>query len=147
MKRFLITISSLAFLTSSAMAGGNSNTGCGLGSMLIPVQDTVATQVLAVTSNGVGSQTFAITSGSLNCTKPYKIVMNDQAQRFVADNMDSIAVELAAGQGESLDTLLSLIHVEDKEAAAATLKANFSNIYSSTDVTSAEVVDGIVTVL
>lgn len=147
MKRFLITISAAALVASSAVAGGNSNTGCGLGSMLIPVQDTVATQVLAVTSNGVGSQTSAITSGSLNCTKPYKIVMNDQAQKFLADNMDSIAVEVAAGQGESLDTLLSLINVEDKAVAAATLKANFSTIYSSSDVTSAQVVDSMITAL
>ena len=143
MKKFFITVAAATLVASSAFAGGNSNTGCGLGSMIIPVQDTVATQVLAVTSNGVGSQTFAITSGSLNCTKPYKIVMNDQAQKFVADNMDSIAVEVAAGQGENLDTLLSLIKVDDKALASAKLKANFSKIYSSADVTSAQVVDNI----
>jgi len=148
MKRFLISVSVAAVVASSAVAGGNSNTGCGLGSMIIPVQDTVATQILAATTNGTsGNQTFGITSGSLNCTKPMKLVMNDQAQKFVADNMDSIAVEVAAGQGESLDTLLSLINVEDKVLAAATLKANFSTIYSSSDVTSAQVVDSIVTVL
>ena len=147
MTKLLTLVAAATLISTSAVAGGNSNTGCGLGSMIIPVQDTVATQVLAVTLNGVGSQTFAITSGSLNCTKPYKIVMNDQAQKFVADNMDSIAVEVAAGQGESLDTLLSLIEVQDKAVAAATLKANFSNIYSSSDVTSAQVVDSIVTVL
>ena len=147
MKKILTIVATATLISTSAIAGGNANTGCGLGSMIIPVQDTVTTQVLAVTSNGVGSQTFAITSGSLNCTKPYKIVMNDQAQKFVADNMDSIAVEVAAGQGESLDTLLSLIEVEDKAAAAATLKANFSTIYSSSDVTSAQVVDGMITVL
>ena len=144
MKKLFMTLTAATLVASSAFAGGNSNTGCGLGSMVFPVQDTVATQVLAVTTNGTsGNQTFGITSGSLNCTKPMKIVMNDQAQKFVADNMDSIAVEVAAGQGENLDTLLSLIKVDDKAAAAAKLKANFSKIYSSADVTSAQVVDNI----
>ncbi len=148
MKKLLMTVAAATLVASSAFAGGNSNTGCGLGSMIIPNQDTVATQILAATTNGTsGNQTFGITSGSLNCTKPMKLVMNDQAQKFVADNMDSIAVEVAAGQGENLDTLLSLINVEDKAAAAATLKANFSTIYSSADVTSAQVVDGIVDAL
>ena len=148
MKKLLTVVAAATLISTSAIAGGNSNTGCGLGSMVFPVQDTVATQILAVTTNGTsGNQTFGITSGSLNCTKPVKIVMNDQAQKFVADNMDSIAVEVAAGQGENLDTLLSLIDVEDKTVAAATLKANFSTIYSSADVTSAQVVDGIVDAL
>ena len=148
MKKILSVVAAATLISTSAIAGGNANTGCGLGSMIIPVQDTVATQVLGATTNGTsGNQTFGITSGSLNCTKPMKLVMNDQAQKFVADNMDSIAVEVAAGQGESLDTLLSLIKVEDKVAAAATLKANFSTIYSSSDVTSAQVVDSMITVL
>jgi hypothetical protein len=147
MKKLLTVVAAATLISSSAFAAGNSNTGCGLGSMLFPVQDTVATQVLAATTNSTFNQTFGITSGSLNCTKPYKIVMNDQAQKFVADNMDSIAVEVAAGQGENLDTLLSLMNVEDKVLAASTLKANFSTIYSSADVTSAQVVDGIVDAL
>ena len=148
MKKILSIVAAATLISTSAFAGGNSNTGCGLGSMVIPNQDTVAMQVLAATTNGTsGNQTFGITSGSLNCTKPMKIVMNDQAQKFVADNMDAIAVEVAAGQGENLDTLLSMMNVEDKTLAAATLKANFSSIYSSADVTSAHVVDSIVDAL
>ena len=148
MKNFLTVVAAAALISTSAFAGGNSNTGCGLGSMVIKNQDTVLMQVLAATTNGTsGNQTFGITSGSLNCTKPTKIAMNDQAQKYVASNMDSIAVEVAAGQGENLDTLLSLMHVENKTLAASKLKANFSNIYSSADVTSAQVVDGIVDAL
>ncbi len=148
MKKILSIAATATLISTSAFAGGNSNTGCGLGSMVIPNQDTVAMQVLAATTNGTsGNQTFGITSGSLNCTKPMKIVMNDQAQKFVADNMDAIAVEVAAGQGENLDTLLSMMNVKDKTLAAATLKANFSSIYSSADVTSAHVVDSIVDAL
>lgn len=147
MKKTLISASVLALslVGTSAMAAGNSNTGCGLGSMVIKNQDSVVMQVLAATTNGTsGNQTFGITSGTLGCAKPVSIAMNDKAQNFVASNMDSIAADIAAGQGESLDTLLSLINVEDKTLASATLKNNFSNIYTSASVTSAQVVDNIV---
>jgi len=148
MRKILISTVALAMLSTASFAAGNSNTGCGLGSMLIPNQDTVATQVLAATTNGTsGNQTFGITSGSLNCTKPFKLVMNDKAQRFVADNMDAIAEDVAAGKGENLDTLLSMIKVENKELAATKLKANFSTIYSSADVNSAQILDNMASVL
>ena len=148
MKKLLSVVAAATLISTSAFAGGNSNTGCGLGSMAIKNQDTLVLQLAGTFLNGLsGNQTFGITSGSLGCSKPTKIVMNDQAQKFVADNMDSIAIEVAAGEGENLDTLLSLIDVEDKAVAASTLKANFSTIYSSADVTSAQVVDGIVDAL
>ncbi len=148
MRKLLIATSAAALLSTASFAAGNTNTGCGLGSMLIPNQDTVATQVLATTTNGTfGNQTFGITSGSLNCTKPFKLVMNEKAQKFVASNMDSIAEEIAAGKGENLDTLLSMMKVEDKELAASKLKANFSKIYSSSNVDSATLIDNIATVL
>jgi len=147
-KKLLSVVAAATLISTSAFAGGNSNTGCGLGSMAIKNQDTLVLQLAGTFLNGIsGNQTFGITSGSLGCSKPTKIVMNDQAQKFVADNMDSIAIEVAAGEGENLDTLLSLIEVEDKAVAALTLKANFSTIYSSADVTSAQVVDGIVDAL
>jgi hypothetical protein len=148
MRKILISTVTLAMLSTASFAAGNSNTGCGLGSMLIPNQDTVATQVLATTTNGTfGNQTFGITSGSLNCTKPFKLVMNDKAQRFVADNMDAIAEDIAAGEGENLDTLLSMINVQNKDLAASKLKANFSSIYSSSDVTSSDILDNMASVL
>ena len=149
MKKVLLSVATMSLLVSSVYAAGNTNTGCGLGSMLIPNQDTVATQVLAAITNNAlsGNQTFGITSGSLNCTKPFKLVMNDKAQKFVASNMDSIAEEMAAGQGENLDTLLSMIKVDDRARAAAKLKANFAKIYSSENVDSATVLDNIATVL
>ena len=148
MRKILISTVTLAMLSTASFTAGNSNTGCGLGSLLIPNQDTVATQILAVTTNGTsGNQTFGITSGSLNCTKPFKLVMNDKAQRFVADNMDAIAEDVAAGEGENLDTLLSMINVQNKDLAASKLKANFSSIYSSSDVTSSDILDNMASVL
>jgi hypothetical protein len=102
-------------------------------------------QVVAVTINGIsGNQTFGITSGSVGCSKPAKLALNDQAQKFVADNMDALAIDVAAGEGENLDTFLSLVKVEDKAVASAKLKQDFAKIYSSSDVTSAQVIDNII---
>ncbi len=139
-----ILLSSIAALAFSSVAFANSNTGCGLGSLVIQNQDTVVTQVLAVTTNGTsGNQTFGITSGTLNCDKPMNFVSNDKLNTFVADNMDQLAMDISAGQGETLNTVAKLMNVQDTEAFNAKLKANFSNIYSSNNVTSASVIDSI----
>ena len=146
MKKVYVIASTL-LLTSSLSAEVHRNTGCGLGSMIIENQNTVAKQVLAATTNGTfGNQTFGITTGSLNCNKPYTVVSNEKIEKFVADNMDALAVDIATGNGENLDTLSTLMQVDDKASFSKLLKANFSKIYSSADVTSADVIDAISTI-
>ncbi len=145
MKKVIIVASTL-LLTSSLSAEVHRNTGCGLGSMIIENQNTVTKQVLAAITNGTfGNQTFGITTGTLNCNKPYTIVSNEKIEKFVADNMDALAVDIATGAGENLDTLSTLMNVADKATFSKVLKANFSKIYSSTDVTSSDVIDAIAT--
>jgi hypothetical protein len=146
MKRVILCISIVLF-TTSLSAEVHRNTGCGLGSMLIENQNTVTKQLLAaITNTTTGTQTFGITSGTMNCNKPVMLVRNEQVEKFVADNMDSLAVEIASGNGENLDTLSSLLNIKDKDAFSQKLKANFSKIYSSADVSSAQVIDAIVTI-
>ncbi len=144
----LIVATSVALLTTFASAGVNANNGCGLGSVILENQDTVLMQVLGATTNGTsGNQTFGITSGTLNCSKPTALVSNEKIENFVADNMDGLAIDIAAGQGETLETLAALMSVEDKASFNSTLKANFSKIYSKADVTSADVIDSIATII
>ncbi len=138
----------LAFgtLAISAHAERNLNTGCGLGSMIIDNQNTVAKQVVAATLNSLsGNQTFGITTGTMGCEKP-TLLVSREVETFVADNMDDLATDIAMGQGESLDTLASMMGVKDKAAFSTKLKANFDKIYASEDVTSAKVIDQIVTI-
>ena len=104
-------------------------------------------QILAVTTNGTsGNQTFGITSGTSGCTKPAKLVSNDKATKFVEANMDALAMDISNGQGESINTLATLLKVEDKAVFTAKLQNNFEKIYTNTNVTSAEVIDNIMTV-
>lgn len=147
MKKFMLA-SALAALSTTAFAGPSANTGCGLGSMVMEKQDSVVTQVLAVTTNGTfGNQTFGITSGTLGCAKPAKIVSNDKVNVFVASNMDALATDIANGQGETVDTLAVMMEVEDKAAFVAKLQANFDKIYTADSVSSADVIDNIITIM
>ena len=128
-------------LTASVYA--NENTGCGLGSIIIKNQNTVVLQVLAATTNATGSQTFGITSGTSNCDKPSNFVSNDKLNKFVSENMDELAMDISSGQGETLTTVAKLMNVEDTKAFSSKLQSNFTNIYTSENVTSANVIDSI----
>ena len=105
----LLSLLCLMLIAGSAYADRNMNTGCGLGSMVFKSQNSVLQQILAATTNGTsGNQTFGITSGTSNCDQPSNWVQNERLNRFVAENMDSLAGDIAQGQGEYLSTLATL---------------------------------------
>jgi len=147
MKKLIVSIAAVAALSSSAFAGANSQTGCGLGSMVFKTTpDSALLFCIQALLNGTsGNQTFGITSGTSGCTKA-KIVMNERAEEFVASNMDQLAKEIAMGHGESIDTLAELLSVEDKEAFALGLQTNYKGIYTSENVQMADVLDNIATI-
>lgn len=154
MKRSLVAGLTFAVLAGAAALPGmsfaayNTNVGCGLGTQLFKEigQDKILFQVLAVTTNGIlGNQTFGITSGTLECQKPTTFVRNEKLKEFVAANMDTIAQDMAAGQGESLVTLAELMEVPAQKRAEfySSLQANFGKIYSTEKANSAQVIDNI----
>lgn len=145
MKKILVSFAAAAALTTAAFAGVNSQTGCGLGSMIIKDDSSAIMLALQATTNGTSAnQTFGITSGTSGC-KMTKFVMNERAADFVASNMDQLAKEAAMGQGETVDTLAELLNIEDKAAFAASLQKNYNSIYTSSDVKMADVLDNIAT--
>ena len=142
----LLVVVAVVCLTSAAGAVDQKNTGCGLGSMFFEGQNGLSTQALAATTNGsFGNQTFGITSGTSNCEEYKTLTMNGQVNKFVADNMDSLATDIARGEGEYLDTMANLMEMSQAQRPRfyAQLQQNFSKIYSSPAVTPAEVVAGI----
>ena len=143
MKKILVSAVAVAALSTAVFAGVNSQTGCGLGSMIIKDDSTAVMLALQATTNGTSAnQTFGVTSGTSGCKKT-KLVMNERAEEFVASNMDQLAKEIAMGHGESIDTLAELLNVEDKAAFSASLQSNYNSIYSADDVKMAEVLDTI----
>ena len=145
MKKILLSVVATIAITTTAFAGVNNQTGCGLGSIIIKDDSTAIMLALQATTNGTSAnQTFGITSGTSGCKKT-KLAMNELAQEFVASNMDILAKEIAVGHGESLDTLAELLEVQDKAAFAISLQANYNAIYTSQEVQMDEVLDNIVT--
>lgn len=139
----LVTLVAAVGLTTSLYAN-NTNTGCGLGSMVIKNQNSSVLQALAATTNGTsGNQTFGISSGTSNCSQPSNFVSNDKLNQFVNENMDELAMDISAGKGETLNTVAKLMNVQDTKEFSAKLQENFSEIYSSENVTSANVIDSI----
>jgi hypothetical protein len=147
MKKILVSTVAALLVSTSVMAGGNSNTGCGLGSMLIKDQTSLGSQIVASFLNTAlsSNQLIGITIGEFGCKKATKIVSNE-VNIFVGENMDNIAMDIANGQGESLNTLATLLNVADKAAFSTKLQNNFAAIYTNDSVASAQVIDSIVTI-
>src|ERR1700688_4396659 len=101
-----------SLLPTMAMATGNHPmAGCGLGYLLLGNKDnTQVTQILGATTNGTfGSQTFGISSGTSGCTADGAVKLARATEVFVDVNLDSIRQEMAAGKGEYVTTLASLL--------------------------------------
>ncbi|MFP4030555.1 MAG: DUF3015 family protein [Desulfococcaceae bacterium] len=149
MKKLLVAFAILAMTAAPALAVPPSNCGCGIGTMVFEGQDGLASQVLAATTNGIfGNQTFGISTGTLGCDRPAAFVQNEEVNRFVSENMDNLAVDIATGQGESLDALSEMIRVpsEKRTNFNAALQANFETIYPTPQVTHDHVVEQIAAV-
>lgn len=147
MKKIFVVLVVVALVTlgASAAMANQMNTGCGLGTVIFPNADNLVMELLVTCTNGtLGNQTFGMTTGTLNCGKSSSMVKSE-VNEFVASNLDNLATDIAAGQGESIETLAELLEVTDP-GFAATLQANFSQIFTSDDVSSAQVVDNIMKV-
>ena len=147
---FLLFVGFMVVGFSTALFADQKNYGCGLGSMAFEGNDGLISQICAATTNGTSSnQTFGITSGTSNCTEYETWTSNQKVNVFVADNMDSLAKDIAKGTGEHLDTLASLMNVPQKDRTAfnAKLQKNFSRIYTSEYVTATDVIRNIEAVI
>jgi len=143
MKKVLISMVAVAALSTVGFATVNNQTGCGLGSQIIKDDSSAVMLALQATTNGtLGNQTFGVTSGTSGCKKA-RLVMNERAAEFVAANMDQLSREIAAGQGESVETLAELLNVEDKAAFASALQSNYNAIYTSEKADMATVLDNV----
>ncbi|MFZ5563930.1 MAG: DUF3015 family protein [Thermodesulfobacteriota bacterium] len=124
--------------------------GCGLGGMAIGDKEGIIWKLVGTFLNGIcGNQTFAMSSGTLDCGKDPLTANYDKMNVFVADNMDVLAIDIAQGQGESLDALAEIAEVSasDRPALFAALQSNFDSIYPTAEVTAKDVVDGIAQIM
>jgi hypothetical protein len=147
MKRILLALLMTSLSAGTALAAsGKANTGCGLGTVLWgnKADNSIVSQSLQATTNGIfGNQTFGITTGTLECGTPSKVVQNERLNRFVHANMDNLAKDIAQGKGETLDTFADLLQVPSQQRAAfaLNLQQNFDKVFTSDQVALGEVID------
>lgn len=117
--RLFVAAATVGLMSQTALAN---DAGCGLGSMVIK-ENTKLMQILAVTTNHIGGQVFAITTGTSNC-KAQNFVMTEKAVQYFAEvNKDDLSREMAKGEGEKLQTLASLYGCETAATRAQFAKA------------------------
>ncbi|MDI6797464.1 MAG: DUF3015 family protein [Desulfatibacillaceae bacterium] len=150
-RRFIpLFLTALFLLATPAVMAGQENYGCGLGTMIFGNTHTLLSQVAAASTNqAFGSQYFGISSGTSECKSPESLVYSPRVKVFVAENMDSLALDIARGQGLYLEALAALIEVpaENRGEFYTLLQANFSSIYPDGQVTSDDVVSNIAAVM
>ncbi|WP_221798116.1 DUF3015 family protein [Oceanobacter mangrovi] len=144
----MIAVVAFAGLSSVAMAE-HGPAGCGLGTEYVfPDATEWYEHVLAATTNGSsGNQSFGMTSGTLGC-KDANGPLATNTQKFMDDNMDQLAADVAVGKGETLDALAEVMAIDaaDRGEFAAALQANFARVFNA-EATSASAMDQVNAVL
>ena len=149
MSKLALAISSVIMLPTMAFATPSVG-GCGLGSKLFAGQAGIAPQIFAVTTNGVsGNQTFGISTGTLGCSQDGIVQTNWKTAMFIDANTTKLARDMSVGQGETLESLASLLGVEEAKKGMffKTSQENFGKIYPSADTSSIQVINSLRAVL
>lgn len=103
--------------TASFNVSAANGAGCGLGQQIFAGQSGLGPHVLAATTNGSSfNQLFGISFDSLGCNGETVITAAFQRNVFVAGNFDNIARDAAQGGGEHLQSLASLMNMDDAAA-------------------------------
>lgn len=132
----------------STAAFADNDAGCGIGSEIWAGQSGKVAKLLAATTNGLfANQLFGITFGTLGCSGSGTVTA--QVVTFTNENAESLARDMAVGQGESLNVLAELMNIkaEDKARFFAVSKQNFAEIYSTENKDSYQVLTSLQAVM
>lgn len=141
MKRILIaSLLTAASLNAFAEAPGGPN--CGWGNMLFKGQRGMPAHFVASTTNGTsGNATFGMTSGTNGCSTNGALTYGGKPMLVLSSIMDELSEDMAKGEGEALTTYAVALGVapQDRAHFAQVTHQHFKEIFSSAQVTSAEV--------
>ena len=120
--------------------------GCGLGALVFTNENDQVSQVLAATTNGTfGSQTFGITSGTSECTQDGRMRSGRETEAFVEVNFESLAQEMAKGQGEHLTAFAQLLGCSEGSVHqfGHLAQRNYGQIFTRAGMTPLELIDAV----
>ena len=141
MRKILVMATMSVMISSGIAFAGDTDVGCGWGTIAFKGQKGVAPKVLAATTNGIlGNQTFGISSGTAGCHQGGTVTASARLNMYAGANIDKLASDMAAGQGESLDTLAYLMGIDeaDKPAFLQLTKSHFGQLFPSDAVTAGQ---------
>lgn len=119
--------------------------GCGLGSV---VMGKHGGQVSAATTNGTSyNQTFAISSGTLNCLDGATAEVANRMDQFIIVNHSQVQGDIARGNGETISALSSYMGcAQSSKEIGESLKSNYSTIFTKNGKTN-DITDSIINVI
>ena len=137
MKNIFILVSSL-LISSLAFANPSpsKSDGCGLGWQVMDGHTILATTVRG-TTNAFVPPTFGMTSGTIGCEKLEIAAKDMEKAQYAVTNFETLKLEMAAGQGETLDAFAQVMGCESQNFSKMT-KDNFNQIYSSSETSAVE---------
>ena len=134
----ILLAAALIFAPLSAAQADN-DIGCGVGTEIFKGQAGPVQKILASLTNGFTFQSISITFGILNCgSLNDTITASARTRHFAATNLDALARDAAMGRGESLDTLATLLEIEDTVAFGQFAQTNYDALFPTATVTSEE---------
>lgn len=125
MKALLMLVVAMGIATNTS-AANYGMAGCGLGSLVFN-DEPGKIQIVAATLNDlVSPQTSAITSGTSNC---YEESPSVATHLYLENNFQALEKELAAGEGETLIGLITLLKCDENGTIQTLLKNKYDYIY------------------
>ena len=154
MKRIVTLAAAIALVAPGlalAKGGNHPMAGCGLGYVLFGHNDnSPVMQVLAATTNGIsGNQTFGMTTGTSGCTDDGAVKFVKEAEVYAEVNLDSLRSEMAAGQGEFVNSFAALLGARGEQIPQMVqlFQKDYSQISPTSATTSAEMLENLKGVL
>ncbi len=138
MKRLALAAGVFVMLIAGSAHAQYGMAGCGLGAILFGKDNTTGMQILAATTNGTFfNQTFAITSGTSNCSQGGVMKAEREQAAFAEVNFQDLKANMAAGGGEFLTSFATLLGCEDasKQSLARMTQEKFEVLVPSTSTT------------
>lgn len=130
---FLVIGIALVGLTRTASAQmPYSMGGCGLGSILIKDRGQWEQAGVAFLNNFFFPQTFAITSGTSNCSDVPKKTAQMEQEVYVTANLGNLTKEAAQGNGEHLTGLAEVLGCENVDLGGFS-RENYETLFSDSE--------------
>lgn len=135
MKKILTGICCVAALAvATSVAADEKGAGCGIGKVIMEGKSGVGANVVAAILNDVlVPRTFFMTTGILGCDTTKTVQNDSRPEVFVALNMDTVAADMAKGEGTHLAALAATLGVaaEDRSAFYSLAQSQYGEVFAS----------------